>query len=826
MSIVKLFDFAGHDLRYALRSLRKSPGFSTVAILTLALGIGATVAIFSLVNTALLEPLSYGEPDRLARLYVEAPNTPNRQRARAATTEYFQLRDTLDAWQSLDAWQTVGMNFTGGAEPMRVTSTRLTGGLLGSLGVAPELGRLVTPQDDEIGAPLVAVISHGLWQRAFAGDRATVGRDVVINGQAHTVIGVMPESFEFPPGEAEVSDLWVPMQIDPSLPVNDHSVFLLGRLQPGVHLPAARAELDAFVARRDEAGAGHRWDPEQHTLVAYNLHDEVVLAVGPALQILFGAVFFLLLIACANVANLLLSRAEARKREIATRSALGAGLPRLAVQFAVEGSVLSLLGAAAGSLIAYVSLQLIETAGAEVIPQAQDAHVDATVLFFALSMSVMTGLLFALAPLQHIVKRNLHGAIRSSAATTTRAAAAHRLQQALTVTQLALALVLLTGTGLMLRTFWNLQSVDGGFEANQVVTMSVALREEAYAGEGARSFWSRAEESLAALPGVTSATLTSALPPVVDGFGWGTPIPGYDPTQGGSIRVDPNGVPVVDYYQVVGPGYLDTLQIDLIAGRFFDARDDAGAPKVAIVNDTMARAVWGKESPIGKRLVATIDPVPHTIVGVVSDAKNSGIDNPTGTAVFLPYRQVPATTGLLRAPFIAVRAEGASDAIVAEMRSAIGDVDASLPVAQIRTLDDVVAGTQSRPRFLALVLTLFASVSLVLAAVGIYSVISYSVTERTKEFGIRIALGAEPTSVRNLELGRGLGLTGLGLLVGIGGAYALTRFLSSFLFGVSANDFATFAGVASLLALIATAASFLAAQRATQVDPLIALRAE
>jgi predicted permease len=378
----------------------------------------------------------------------------------------------------------------------------------------------------------------------------------------------------------------------------------------------------------------------------------------------------------------------------------------------------------------------------------------------------------------------------------------------------------------MVQTFWNLQRVDGGFDASHVVTMNVALREEAYAGEGARGFWTRVEENLAASPGVESATLTSALPPVVEGFGWGTPIPGYDPTLGGTIRLGPGGNPVVDYYQVVGPSYLDTLRIDLAAGRFFDARDDAAAPKVAIINETMARAVWGDDSPIGKQLFATIDPVPHTIIGVVADAKNSGFDKPTGTAVVLPYQQVPAMTGLLRAPYIAVRAAGTPEAIVAQMRRTVREVDASLPLAQIRTLDDVVAGTQARPRFLTLVLTLFASVSLVLAAIGIYGVISYSVTERTKEFGIRMALGAKPSAVRNLELGRGLALTGVGLVIGVSGAFALTRFLSSFLFGVPPNDFTTFAGVATLLALVATAASYIAAQRATQVDPLVALRAD
>ncbi len=815
------------DLRYALRSLRKSLGFTTVTVLTLALGTGATVAIFSLVNTALLRPLPYSDPERLVRLYVEAPSTPSLRRFRAATTEYFQLRRALESWQSLDAWQTAGVNFAGGGgEPMRITATRVTGGLLDTLGVAPALGRIVMPEDDEVGAPAVAVISHRLWQSAFGGDSTVLGRDVVINGQPRTVVGVMPPGFAFPPGEADVADVWMPLQIDPTLPVNDHSVFLLGRLAPGIPLSTARAELETFVAQRGEAGTAHRWDPEDHTLVAYPLHDEAVLAVRPALEVLFGAVFFLLLIACVNVANLLLSRAEARQQEIATRSALGAGMRRLAVQFAVEGTLLSLLGTAAGVLLARGALALIVAAGAVGIPQAVDARIDARVLLFAVTMGLATGLMFGLAPLQHVVKRNLHGAIRAASSATTRAAGVQRFRQALIVAQLALALILLAGTGLMLRTFWNLQRVDGGFDSSRVVTASVALREASYAGEGARRFWTRVQEGLATVPGVESATLTSALPPVVEGFGWSTPVPGYDPARGGSIRIGAGGFPVIDYYQVVDTHYFDTLRIGLVAGRFFDSRDDASAAKVAIINETTSRAIWGDESALGRQIIATIDPTPHTIVGVVADVKNNGVDKPTGTAVYLPSAQAPAGTGLLRAPFIAVRSASAPASVVAGIRRVVGDVDAGLPLAKVRTLDDVVASSQSRPRFIALVLTLFAAVSLALAAVGVYGVISYSVAQRSKEFGIRMALGAQPGAVLSLELGRGLALTALGVLVGVGGAYALTRFLSGFLFGIPANDLPTFAGVAALLALVAAGASYVAARRATKVDPLVALRAE
>jgi len=816
------------DLKFALRGLRNSPGFTVVAVLTLALGIGATVAIFSLVNAALLRPLPYAEPERLARVYVDAPSSADarRRRFRAATTEYFQLERGLQSWQSLDAWQTGGVNFAPpGAEPTRVTIARVTGGLLATLGVGPALGRVVTPQDDAVGAPLTAVLSHRLWQSAFGGSPAAIGRDVVINGRTYTVVGVMPESFAFPPGEADASDAWVPLQIDPALPVNDHSVSLLGRLKPGVALSTARAELETFVAQRGEAGTAHRWDPDGHTLVAYNLHDEVVLGVRPALRTLFGAVFFLLLIACVNVANLLLSRAEARQREIATRSALGAALPRLAAQFAIEGTLLSVLGTAAGVLVAYGALRLVAAAGAVGIPQLLEAGVDGPVLLFAAGTSLVTGLLFGLAPLQH-VRRNLQGTIRGAAAATTRGIGAQRFRQALTVGQLALALILLTGTGLMLRTFWNLQRVDGGFDSSRVITAAVALREETYAGEGARSFWTRLQEALDAIPGVENATLASALPPVTEGFGWGTPIPGFVAREGGSVPVGPGGFPVIDYYQVVGSSYFDTLKIGLVAGRFFDARDDASGPKAAIINETMAHAIWGDESPLGRQLVATIDPVLYTIVGVVADAKNNGVDKPTGTAIYLSYGQVPAGTGLLRAPFVAVRSANAPASVIAAVRRAVHDADPNLPLAQIRTLDDVVSASQSRPRFLTLVLTLFAGVSLALAAVGIYGVISYSVAQRTKEFGIRMALGAQPGAVLNLELGRGLALTGAGVLLGVGGSYALMRFLSAFLFGVPANDLLTFAGVAALLALVATGASYIAARRATQIDPLAALRTE
>ncbi|HUL81149.1 MAG TPA: ABC transporter permease [Gammaproteobacteria bacterium] len=818
------------DLRFAARSLLRTPGFTLLAALTLAIGIGATTTIFSLVNTVLLQPLPYARPDELARIYTDIP-TPGGvlPRFRASTTEFRDLRRDAQSWQSLDAWRTGPANVVTTSEPLRVNAAAVTGGLIPTLGVPPVLGRLIEPQDDELAAPLVALISHRLWQTAFGGDRAIVGRDLVVNGAPQTIVGVMPEGFEFPIGEPDAPDIWTPLRIDPAVPVNDHSVFVLGRLKPGVPLPQAQAELDALVARAAQAaGTEHHLDPREHRLGAYALHDEVVLNVRPALRMLFGAVCFLLLIACVNVANLLLTRAEARQREIAVRSALGAGLPRLALQFSAEGVLLSLFGAAFGVVLAKVALLTIGGTGAVAIPRAAQAGVDARVLAFAVATALVTGLLFGLAPLLHVAKRNLHAVIRAAGAATTAGVLRLRLRHALIVGQLALALILLAGTGLMLRTFWNLARVDTGFDTRGITTMQLWLRQSTYDGEAARALWTRLGERVAALPGVDGVALTSALPPVAPDFGWGTQIDDVVPgtvLQAGRL---PTGELQwrVDHYQVVSAGYFDTLTIDLVAGRLFDGRDDAQAPRAVIVNEALARAAWGDGSALGRRIVPALSREPYLVVGVISDVKNRGVDRPADTALYLPYTQVPAGTGLLRAPYVAVRAAGAPDTIVRGVRGAVRELDPSLPLAEIRSLDDVVAASETGPRFMTLVLTLFGGVSLLLAAVGIYGVIAYSVAQRTRELGIRIALGAQARGVLGLVLRGALLLAGGGVLLGLVGAFALTRFLSAFLFGVGTSDPATFAAVSVLLAVVALLASYVPARRATRVDPLAALRTE
>ncbi|MCC6235730.1 MAG: ABC transporter permease [Verrucomicrobiales bacterium] len=812
-----------HVLRYAMRQLLKCPGFTAVAVLTLALGIGANTAIFSVVNTVLLRPLPYSEPDRLVRIYSEFPSFPNGGLRRFAVSapEYLDLRRETKSWGSFDAWASGGVNVGGGAQPTRATATQLTGGLLPTLGARPLLGRLLTPEDDVPGGPPVAVISHGLWQRAFAGDRAIVGRDILVNGRSCTVVGVMPPEFQFPPGALDASELWAPLQIDPANPGgrSEHSLNLLGRLRPGVTPSQAQAELASLAKHWGETGSGHRFDATNHTLVSHGLHDEVVRGVRPALRMLLGAVAFLLLIACVNVANLLLARAESRQREIAIRGALGAGLGRLTLQFVMEGLLLSSAGVVAGLLLAYGGLELIKSASEASVPRAVEIGIDGQVILFAVVVSLVTGVLFGLVPLAHAFRRNLQHALKSAATSTTGTPGIQRFRQALVVGELALALTLLIGTGLMLRAFWNLQEVDAGFDPKNVVTMSVELPDSNYRRpEEVRSFWTRLEQSLAALPGVEQVALASGLPPVYPSSHNDTLIEGFVPTDGGPIQN-------VEFYQSVSPGYFEALRLRLVEGRFLDRRDDPESPEVVVINQTMARTFWGNSSAVGRRIRPGGTTNWCTVVGVVADAKNGGLEKPTGTELYLPFTQ-SAGRGRSQGMHLVLRTAGDSSSLVTAVRQELAKLDPTLPLTRVRTMDDLISQAQSRPRFLTLLLTLFAGVALVLATVGIYGVISYSVARQTKEFGLRMALGGQRRDMLGLVLGRGLVLALVGIGIGLVGALFLTRFLSSLLFGVTATDPATFFLVSLALGAVAVLASYVPARRAMNVDPMVTLRHE
>jgi putative ABC transport system permease protein len=815
-----------NDLRFAIRQLLKNPGFTCAAVLCLALGIGATTGIFSVVNAVLLRPLPYAVPDRLVRLYTEFPSFPNGglRRFSFSAPEYLDLKRDATSWQDLEGWNNSGVNIAGEQEPVRATASFVTGGMLQMLGVAPLAGRLVTPADDDPSAPLTANVSYGLWQRAFGGDKQLIGREILVNGSKCTVVGVMPQDFRFPPGEVDAPELWLPIQINPARPGyrGDHSFNVVGRLQPGVTLDQARAELDSIVKRAQELASAnsHSFATNEHTLVSYGLHDEVVRGVKPALRMLLGAVGFVLLIACVNVANLLLARAEARQREIAIRGALGAGLRRLAGQFITEGLVLSFAGAVLGLLLAQGGLQLVKSASEASIPRASEIALDARVFFFAIAICVATGIVFGLTPLLHLAKQNPQGALKSAAASTTGTAGTQRFRQALVVGELALALILLIGTGLMLRAFWNLQQVRAGFDPAGVTTALLALPRLTYPNDRARmGFWTRLEERVKALPGVESAALTTGLPPTKSAFFNSTEIEGFVPVRGGPVQN-------VDFPQTVSKDYFKTFGIRLVEGRLFDERDTAGAPEVAIVNQTMARTFWRNDSPIGRRLRRGIGGtnVWCTVIGVVEDVKNHGLAEATGTELYYARGQTYAQGD--RNFFIAIRSHNNASTVMNALRRELRDLDPALPLAKIRTLDEVVSAAQSRPRFLALLLTLFSGVALALAAIGIYGVISYSVAQRTKEFGVRMALGAQRNDVLGIVLGRGMLLALIGVVIGLSGAFGLTRFLSKLLFGVTPTDPATFGVVSLVLVVVAFLASYIPARRATKVDPMVALRYE
>jgi predicted permease len=677
----------------------------------------------------------------------------------------------------------------------------------------------------------VVVIAHDLWQRAFAGDPAVLGRTLLLNGTKYTVVGVMPPEFGFPMGAADPSRLWAPLQLDPRHANNNsHDYLVIGRLKPGISLAQAQAELDAHVRHHMTGQSGHHLDAHEHPLVTYPAQDEAVRDIRSPLRILFGAACFLLLSACINVAALLLVRAEARHREIAIRGALGAGLPRLARQFLTEGLLLSLLGTAAGLALGYAALRLIELVGAADIPRVQEIGLDSRVLLFAVAVSSLTGLVFGLAPLVRVIGQNPQDALKSTLASVTGGTGKQRFRHLLVASQVALALILLSGTGLMLRTFWKLEQVYPGFEAAGLVTMYVALPSNAYKDESTRNFWSGLQERLSALPGVQSVALASAVPPLTDtGIGFSTGIEGVVPVEGGSIpsiHTEEGLIPLVDYLHVVSPSDFETLRIRLASGRYFDRRDDTQAPRVAIINQTLARAIWGNGSALGHRLRPGISDEWYTVVGVIADVKNDGVQNATRTEIYLPYTQAPAYSSLLRGVHIIIRSGQKPSAVVDSVRRVLAAMDPTLPLTKIQTMEEVLAAAQATPRFLTWLLSLFGALAMVLAIVGIYGVISYSVEQRTREFGIRMALGASQQAVRALVLGRGLVLTVSGVVIGLLGTLALTHLLASFLFGVTRNDPATLAGACVFLGVAAGLASYLPARRATRVDPIIALRSE
>ncbi|MGA7409105.1 MAG: ABC transporter permease, partial [Bryobacteraceae bacterium] len=635
----------GQNIRYTLRSMLRSPSFSIAALLCLALGIGATSVIFSIVNAVVLRPLPYRQPERLARIYTEFPDFPNGglRRFWVSEPEVFDLK-TAKSYQAIGAYATGGVNLSTATDPIRVTAAYVNAEGLSTLGIAPEKGRLFTPEEDKPGVPPVILLSQSLWQRAYAGDPDILNKDVFLAGVKCKVIGIMPRGFIFPPGETDAAEAWTPLQLNPaSKNRGGHNYNVFGRLRDGVTIQQARQEMAGLVAHWGEAYSpmNHVFSPAHHPVVMYDFYDETVRSVRKAMLLLLGAVVFVLLIACVNVANLLLARSEGRQREIAVRRALGASTGQLLAQFTVEGIVLSLAGALLGLILAFGGLRLILDTGAASIPRADEIALDGRVLLFTLGVSIASGVVFGFAPLVQVSALRLFDTLKAASGRSSSTNSSNQFRRVLVVVEMAMAFVLLAGAGLMVRGFWRLQQVNVGFNPHGVLTARVELPESFYKTHASQEqFWERLTAQLNQSPGVTAASLASGLPPLRRPNENDTDIEGF-------VKV-PNGpIESVNFYQIVTPQYFETIGARLMEGRWFDQHD--GPARSVIVNQTMANTFWPHQSAIGRRVRPGTKEW-YTVVGVVADIKNAGADRPTGTELFVPYNN--ADGGDTDSPYI------------------------------------------------------------------------------------------------------------------------------------------------------------------------------
>ena len=815
------------DLRYGARMLWKRPAFTVIAVITLALGIGANTAIFSVVNGVLLRPLPFKEPDRLVRVYTEFP-TMNLRNFWMSVPEFLDIQKEAKAWEAIGAWSVGGVNVSAAAtsEPFRVTSARVTGSLIDTLGVAPRLGRNFLSEEQQPNGANAAIITHSLWQRAFGGQSDIIGKQIRVNAQPFSIVGVMPPDYAFPPGSNDPAEILVPFQFDPANPGNrgGHFLYVIGRLKSGTTLTQARSEMENLQAGwKSERRAQHLLNPQNHPVLMTPLHQDVVGAAKPAVLMLLGAVAFVLLIACANVASLLLARAETRQREFAVRLSLGASRMRMLRQFLAEGLLLVSLGAVFGIGLAQPALKMMMAAAPDSVPRAETIAIDWTVLAFTLGIAALAVFLFALAPMVQLRERGLSSWLHGASVRTT-GAGNQVLRKGLVITEIALAVVLLTGSGLMIRAFWKLRNVELGFNPFNTLSFTVSLPNNAYPPPAQQRFSQSLVEKLSALPGVQSAAMAGGLPPLRPINANDTEIEGYVPTPDGPAQN-------VDYWNYISEDYFKTMGIRTLDGRTFALSDrNDSAQRVVVINQALARRFW-KENPIGRRLSPggvnqNNQPVWFTIVGVVEDTRNIGVDKPAGTELYFLDQQVTALfNGLGRRNYV-VRTAGDPMQVAAAARAAVRELDPTLPIYGLQPLSDVVADSLVRPRFLSLLLGAFSAIALVLAAVGIYGVMSYVVSQRTNEIGVRMALGARSSDVLKLMLGQGTRLAAAGVVLGLLGSFALTRVMSTLLFEVSVTDPLTFVTSVVLLTVIALLACYLPARRATKVDPLIALRAE
>ncbi len=809
------------DLRYALRALGKSPLFTVVAVLALALGIGANTAIFSVVDRVLLRPLPYAHPERIAMVWNHWEGWPATW---ISEDEFWDFARENRAFDAIGAFTNGARNLTGGDTPERVQIGFASAGVFPALGVPPIAGRVFTADEDRPGGARVVVLSAGLWRRRFAADAGIVGRTVLLDDSAYTVLGVMPADFQLPLDlTGTPMDLWTPLQLDATKPSGrgGHYLNIVARTKPTVAIAAANADVAAIARRMTERFPGQYSPNFGSQAVAVN--DEVLGKVRPALLILLGAVGFVLLIACANVANLLLARAESRQREIAVRTALGAARGRIVRQMLVESVTLFVIGGVAAIVLAFALVKGIAAIAPATVPRLAAVTLDVRALAFALGIALVTGLVFGLVPAAHATGTNVHLSLKDGGRGASADRGRQRARRTLVVSEVALALVLVAAAGLLIKSFVRLRDVNPGFDSGNIFTARVALPPSRYAtGTQARLFWRQLIDRARALPGVQSAGAVSALPMTGTIGDWSFQVEGRATSGRESYYAGD--------WQTVSPDYFTTLRIPLMKGRLMTDADDARGAGVAIVDEELAKRTWPNGDAVGARirLGGQADSMWRTVIGVVGNVRHRGLDAELRPHLYLPQWQFPTSDNgpVPRSMSLVVRTAGDPAAITANVRAEVSRLDPHVPVAAVRTMDDIVGAWASERRLSMMVLSIFAGVALLLAAVGIYGVMSYTVAQRTREMGIRIALGAEPRDVIALVVRQGFALAVVGIAIGLAAALTLTRLMQSMLFQVSATDPTTFIAIAVILATTALAACWVPARRATRVHPTEALRAE
>jgi len=807
------------DMRYAARMLWKTPSLTVVIVLSLAIGIGANSAIFSVVDALLLRPLPYPQPERLAAIWIHSPGI-GIFRDWPSPGQYVDLVNENHSFEEISISRLTSWTLNGLDQPYRVDGMRTSSHLFRLLGARPLYGRLLLPEEDKPGKPPVAILSHAVWRRLFNSDPNVVGRSITLNGNQFLVAGVLRPDFrlnsEVMPSEGPMdkADIFLPLPLgaDAAQRRGDENYNLMARLKPGVSLQQAQADVDGIAARIREKDKRDR----TFGMSVVGLLDQVVGDVRRALLVLLGSVTLVLLSACANVANILLTRAAGREKEVAIRTAMGAGWQRLVRQLLTESVLLAVMGGAAGLFLAWWSLQAMRAINPGNVPRLEDIHINTGVLAFTFAISLVTGILFGLAPAWRAVKVDLNTSLkaggRSGHASGGLRVTRHRLRGLLVISELALSLMLLIGAGLLIRSFVRLQSVPPGFTTDRVLAMQVAATGTRYREDKAVvQFYREIGDRIAHLPGVTAQGVVSTLP-LTGSVGWGgINVEGFTPAPGQELQVD---------IRIASTDYFRTLEIPLRNGRFFSDHDTAESQQVAIVDDRFARRFWPRENPIGKHV--WFDPKkPMTIAGVVGTVKQYGLDDEGKIVVYFPQQQNPGNM-----MFLAVRTSSDPVLLAGAIVNQVHAVDTNVAVYQVRTMADRLYDSLARRRFSTVMLGAFALFALVLSAIGVYGVMSYLVSQSTHDIGVRVALGAQRGNIIGMVVRQGVQLVAFGIAAGLAGALALTRVMAALLFGVSTTDAVTFSLVALVLAMVAILATWLPARRATSVDPMIALREE